>query len=416
MIKRDKKLDYPITKEGYSPVNGSYNEQFDVGYYYEAKAMKVKCRAFRCKHEGSEALRQEEKVEKIAPKALNSMIKKPRKLKKIKKINQVQRENYISASKPEKGCSKHGEGRSEEYANDDKIVTKLKKINHTNYGEGRIGKTDEFKTYLCSSQGTASRNNNRAIQDDYMDNNKTMKMLKEDRNNRPQKGNQFEKLLTKKKEHKAFRHYRKLAEIDKIRMDKLSQKKIVMKEVMTKRSLYENDEILLVERKFLDNDINLEKEPNKNKIEMKKVQKNAKDDYGQHNVELQANNRHADMDHANVIDSLKRKHKAELKENDEKEPTEEIFDIGDKKSNDLPESAIEVIRNTNCAEKSKGVTSEVSECMEVNESVANETVDQLFDPGGSTFLKTKETKLESKINSYLNTITDNIYAWTHKIK
>ncbi|CAG8842212.1 27443_t:CDS:1, partial [Gigaspora margarita] len=54
----------------------------------------------------------------------------------------------------------------------------------------------------------------------------------------------------------------------------------------------------------------------------------------------------------------------------------------DKESDDLPESELKVIRNTDYAEKSKGVTSEASECMNVDESVANETIDQLFDPGG----------------------------------
>ncbi|CAG8572635.1 43175_t:CDS:2 [Gigaspora margarita] len=68
---------------------------------------------------------------------------------------------------------------------------------------------------------------------------------------------------------------------------------------------------------------------------------------------------------------------------------------GDKESDDLPESEIE----------SKDVTSEASEYMDITEFVTNETVDQLFNPGGSIFLKTKETKLESKTNSYLNPIT-----------
>ncbi|CAG8832080.1 1018_t:CDS:2, partial [Gigaspora margarita] len=76
----------------------------------------------------------------------------------------------------------------------------------------------------------------------------------------------------------------------------------------------------------------------------------------------------------------------------------------DKRIEKLPESHQEVVQNIEYAEKDKVVASEVGECMNIVEYVDNEIVDPLFDPGGSIFPKIKETKLESKTNSYLNPI------------
>ncbi|KAF0537723.1 hypothetical protein F8M41_008189 [Gigaspora margarita] len=93
------------------------------------------------------------------------------------------------------------------------------------------------------------------------------------------------------------------------------------------------------------------------------------------------------------------------------------YQTGDKESDDLPISDQEVIQNTEYAESSECVTSEVgniNECVDVAAVVDDEILP--IDPGGSDFLKMEETKLESKINSYLNLITNHIYVWMHKIK
>ncbi|CAG8840881.1 2267_t:CDS:2, partial [Gigaspora margarita] len=63
-----------------------------------------------------------------------------------------------------------------ECENDDKIVTKIKS---TSCSMNRIEKADKFKTYYSSSQGTASRDNNRAIEDiKYVDHDQSI--VKED--------------------------------------------------------------------------------------------------------------------------------------------------------------------------------------------------------------------------------------------
>ncbi|KAF0333063.1 hypothetical protein F8M41_017020 [Gigaspora margarita] len=59
----------------------------------------------------------------------------------------------------------------------------------------------------------------------------------------------------------------------------------------------------------------------------------------------------------------------------------------------------EVIQNTEYAESGECVMSEVvyiNECVDIAEVVDNKIVNQLFDPGGSIFLKMKEAKLEPK--------------------
>ncbi|CAG8630773.1 7656_t:CDS:2 [Gigaspora rosea] len=72
----------------------------------------------------------------------------------------------------------------------------------------------------------------------------------------------------------------------------------------------------------------------------------------------------------------------------------ERYQTSDKKSDDLPISYQEIIQNTENAESGECIMSEVgyiNEYVDIAEVVDNKLVNQLFDPGGSTFLKTKET-------------------------
>ncbi|CAG8819030.1 39412_t:CDS:2, partial [Gigaspora margarita] len=81
----------------------------------------------------------------------------------------------VSASKPRKICSECREGRVEDDESNNKIVAKIKEMNSTSYSGDGIEKTDEFKTYHSSSQGTAGRDNEGAVEDDdYADNDKMM--------------------------------------------------------------------------------------------------------------------------------------------------------------------------------------------------------------------------------------------------
>ncbi|CAG8817958.1 29779_t:CDS:2, partial [Gigaspora margarita] len=73
------------------------------------------------------------------------------------------------------------------------------------------------------------------------------------------------------------------------------------------------------------------------------------------------------------------------------------YQTGDKKSYNLPILDQEVIQNTEYAVSGECVMSEVgyiNECVDIAKIVDNKIVNQLFDPGGSTFLKAKETALE----------------------
>ncbi|RIB14486.1 hypothetical protein C2G38_2040144 [Gigaspora rosea] len=76
---------------------------------------------------------------------------------------------------------------------------------------------------------------------------------------------------------------------------------------------------------------------------------------------------------------------------------------------ELPESSRRV-QNIECANKQRsGSRTKIYEDsysrkdgkrMRATETIDSEMDNQLFNPGGSTFLKTKETMLETKINSY----------------
>ncbi|KAF0543983.1 hypothetical protein F8M41_003194 [Gigaspora margarita] len=97
----------------------------------------------------------------------------------------------------------------------------------------------------------------------------------------------------------------------------------------------------------------------------------------------------------------------------------------DVKSDNLSKLNREVIWNT---EYKKGqrcnTVSEVEDmnkCIDIAKSGDNKINNLLFNPEESVFSKTKVTKLESKINSYLNSIITTcdifyIYTWKHKIK
>ncbi|KAF0469310.1 hypothetical protein F8M41_025589 [Gigaspora margarita] len=70
------------------------------------------------------------------------------------------------------------------------------------------------------------------------------------------------------------------------------------------------------------------------------------------------------------------------------------YQTSDKESYNLPISGQEVIQNTEYAGSSECVIFEVgyiNECVDIAEVLNNKIINQLFDPGGSTFLKVKET-------------------------
>ncbi|KAF0461002.1 hypothetical protein F8M41_000507 [Gigaspora margarita] len=167
----------------------------------------------------------------------------------------------VSASKPGKSCSERREGRVEDDESDNEIVAKMKEMNSTSYSGDGIEKTDEFKTYHSSSQGTTGRDNDGAVEDDdYADNDKMM--VEEDAEIAiDEKGLAIIKLdraceLWLKKVKK----FRKM-----VNKPKVYQKNGVKPE----RSLCENvdGKVLVVKRGLLDDDSNIKKETGKNKIE-----------------------------------------------------------------------------------------------------------------------------------------------------
>ncbi|CAG8811125.1 29490_t:CDS:2, partial [Gigaspora margarita] len=358
----------------------------------------------------------------------------------------------VSASKPEKCCSERREGQVKVDESDDKKVAKMKEMNSMSYNRDRIEKADEFKTYHGSSQG-----NERIL----------LSISNQDYSQRTREEATYlevdlpETWKTETDKNKAFDHcieadgirtsrtktYKRLAKVDtvnKMNKDELNDKKKRLEAGNVSIKFEEMDDKAIIRddrnndnwRKEIEDVLVILKVGKCNEIGEKK---NGTDEIGVKKVEYEIVDRkvfkircryQGIMDikrdeacgwclgstkAANSTGKFDPDRGMEYDKNDgivmgckmgsEKEDKERKivnddrrYHINDKKMEDLPISDREGVMVVS-------KVGDISKHMNVIETIENEMNNPLFDPGGSTFLKTKETVLEAKINLYLNPAT-----------